>query len=94
MGPGFTERLQFHNDAPGLEAARKQLDGGTGPLTKHYSSTPLAFLKSEELYQSDEFAAMSRGSKGFLLQTTVPSFEFAIVSHATAQSPTHDSMAH
>jgi choline dehydrogenase-like flavoprotein len=81
MGPGFSQRTQYSRDPAGLEVARRQLDeSGSGPLTKHYSSNTLAFLKKDELYKSAEFAALSDESKKLLPLDTVPSFEFAIAS--------------
>ncbi|KAH6700633.1 hypothetical protein BKA61DRAFT_636641 [Leptodontidium sp. MPI-SDFR-AT-0119] len=78
MGPGFTSRLELQNDAEGFKQAIQELRNGRGPLMKHYSTTPTAFLKSDYLYRSEEFAALSKPSQGLLIQPSVPSFEFAI----------------
>ena len=79
MLPGFTERLEFRNDNDGLQNALQQLEIGSGSLTKHYSSTPLAFFKDDDLYKSDEFSTLQEKTQALLTRPTVPSFEFAIV---------------
>jgi hypothetical protein len=80
MVPGFSSRLELENNAEGLEKALRELENGDGLLTRNYSTTPTAFLKNNELYTSDEFAELSSHSQGLLTKSTVPSFEFAIVS--------------
>lgn len=79
MVPGFSSRLEFQNDTEGLQKALQELENGSGPLTRNYSTTPTAFLKQNELYASDEFAGLSEHSQELLTKPTVPSFEFAIV---------------
>ncbi|KAL9115214.1 MAG: hypothetical protein Q9227_001008 [Pyrenula ochraceoflavens] len=69
----------FWRDPTNLANAQVQWDKDrTGSLSSLGCNFPLAFLKSEELYQSQEFQSLPEHEKTHLLQSTVPSYELGI----------------
>ena len=76
MGPGNTERLRPNDD---YEQALNELNSyGTGPLLKHFSSSPHAFLKNETAYNSPEFEKLGKEAQDLLLSYDVPGYEIVV----------------
>lgn len=80
MGHNFSGRVNFSSNPDNFLSALKELDAsGTGPLTRHNSTTPTAYLKSPDIRTSAEFKGLSQKSQELLQKSTVPHFEFATV---------------
>ncbi|KAK5700544.1 hypothetical protein LTR97_005061 [Elasticomyces elasticus] len=79
MREGFSDRHAFSGNAEAMEAAVKQFAiDGTGPLTVHYGTCPVAFGKIDEVSESSTFASLAEPVQKLLLQPTVPHYEFAM----------------
>ncbi|KAK4894612.1 hypothetical protein LTR27_007254 [Elasticomyces elasticus] len=79
MREGFSDRHTFSGNAEAMEAAVKQFaTDGTGPLTVHYGTCPVAFGKIDEVSENSTFASLAEPVQKLLLQPTVPHFEFAM----------------
>jgi choline dehydrogenase-like flavoprotein len=71
-----TDRPKYYQ-SPELQAkAREQFEkDGTGPVAEFYSMIPLGFFKHDALYASEEFKALPKEFKEYMLKPTVPAFE-------------------
>ncbi|KAK3112961.1 hypothetical protein LTR53_010224 [Teratosphaeriaceae sp. CCFEE 6253] len=79
MLPGFSDRHQFDGDAAAMEAAVQQFErDGTGPLTVHYGSVPLAFFRLDNLSKRPTFGGLGEDVQELLMRPTVPHYEFAM----------------
>ncbi|KAK3661155.1 hypothetical protein LTR56_000278 [Elasticomyces elasticus] len=79
MREGFSDRHAFSGNPEAMEAAVKQFaTDGTGPLTVHYGTCPVAFGKIDEVSESSTFASLAEPVQKLLLQPTVPHYEFAM----------------
>lgn len=87
MGHDFSGRLNFSSNPDNFLNGLKELDAsGTGPLTRHYSTSPLAYLKNPDIHTSAEFKGLSQERQELLQKPTVPHFEFATVVIPTIYS--------
>nr|XP_036580134.1 glucose-methanol-choline oxidoreductase [Colletotrichum truncatum]KAF6787966.1 glucose-methanol-choline oxidoreductase [Colletotrichum truncatum] len=88
MKPGFTDRMQLADPEKYQEAVKQFTETGTGPLLRHFSSIPHAFLKNDRAYKTPEFQQLPEETKEFLLKPGVPSYEL-VVSHPTRHVPNY-----
>jgi choline dehydrogenase-like flavoprotein len=80
--PGSTARAKHYGDQKAVDAALEQWQkDGTGPLAIYACLLPLAYLRAEKVYESEEFKALNDDLKRYLLQETVPSYEVITVCH-------------
>ncbi|KAI9718202.1 MAG: hypothetical protein M1812_004192 [Candelaria pacifica] len=74
--PGTNDRPAFFDDTKAVAAAREQwLKDYTGPLASFYSAMTMGFFKSDVVLHSEEFKALPKATRDFLLRETVPHFE-------------------
>ena len=84
--PDTTDRHLFYQSPSLQAAARKQWEtDGTGPLSEIGCMQSTGFVKSETIYQSDEFKALLEERQRHLSQPTVPLYEILLNS----ASPEH-----
>jgi choline dehydrogenase-like flavoprotein len=74
-----TERKNFYRSKEAQAAARAQWENDqTGKLSEIGCAMALGWLKSDAVYQSEEFKALPKHRRDHLLKPTVPSFEVGI----------------
>ena len=71
-----TDRHKYYQ-SPELQAkAREQFEkDGTGPLAELYAVLALGFFKHDAIYASEEFKALPKEFREYMLKPTVPAFE-------------------
>lgn len=79
MGPGFTRRM--HTTEHYQEALEEMNKYGTGPLLEHFSSSPQAFLKAENMYDSEEFQNLEKDVQEMMRQPDTPNYEIIVSTH-------------
>jgi choline dehydrogenase-like flavoprotein len=76
-----SDRPAYYRNPEAIAAARTQWEKDhTGPLAEYGVGFAIGFMKSERIYQSVEFQALSSEEQRHLLAPTVSSFEFIAVS--------------
>jgi choline dehydrogenase-like flavoprotein len=77
----MSDRPAYYRNPEAIAAARAQWEKDqTGPLAEYGVGFAIGFMKSERIYQSAEFLALSPEVQRHMMAPTVPSFEFLAVS--------------
>jgi choline dehydrogenase-like flavoprotein len=74
-----TERPKYYK-SPELQAkAKEQFEkDGTGPVADLFSSIAIGFFKHDAVYASEEFKALPKEVREYMLKPTVPAFEIVL----------------
>jgi len=84
---GLNDRPSFFTNPAAIGEARKQFAiDRTGPMSVFYNNIVLGYLKSPELYDTEEFKDLPDDVKGHIKKRTVPSWE--LMTFFPALSPT------
>ena len=88
--PGTHHRSTFLNTPEAIESAReKWMQDHSGPLSEFYLPQMIAYLKANNVYDSDEFHSLDEVTKQGLLDPTVPNYELFSVGRIFSNSTSH-----
>ncbi|KIN05240.1 GMC oxidoreductase [Oidiodendron maius Zn] len=77
LGDGFSSKVNFMSTPSAVDSARQEwLEFKTGPLTTHFASAVLGFLKDDSIYETEAFNALDPEMQQFLRHRLVPQYEF------------------
>ena len=78
----YNDRGKFYRDPERIKVAKEQrMKDGTGELATFACAVGMGFFKSDKIYNSKEFQALSQSTQTFLQKSTIPYFEIIYVSH-------------